>query len=222
MVNGDVKFDRAKLQDLAKHIENRVKSYHQSLRPPAGMPPVGIALTSELWECVLTYSLHDVGARTLWKPGSHAVGKDIRTNFLAGTGEMQERISCKSGSFKMTKQGVNKGRETIEISGPRTQSYKTLKEKLNHLSQSHDDYYFALSKYVNQIKQGNYQYRLGVFPSSLVKPLPLKYWNEEHSNTQMKSEGEGIVQTINKAMSCQLWTTIDSDKIEYWFDINGN
>jgi hypothetical protein len=190
-----------KLEKLATAVEKRLKLHHTLYSLP---------VIAEQWEEILVKSLEEIGERADWDTGSHKVGEDIATDTFG-------RISCKSGTLKCPKQGPNAGVETLTISGSRTTGQKTLKEKIKYLSQSHDDYYFTLPKYMKDMKSGTYRYWMAIFPSKLIKPNKLG-WKKKGKD--FCAEGRGIKQSISTSMSSQLWTTIETHKVPYWYELN--
>ena len=148
-------------KNLIKSIEKRLKIHHELYSQP---------VKAEQWEEILVQSIRENGNTASWDPGSHKIGEDISTDIFG-------RISCKSGSLSIKK----KGPEVINISGSRTTKHKTLEDKINHLSKSHDDYYFCLAKYKKDINSGEYRYYLITFSSTLIKPSNLK-WKKHGKN----------------------------------------
>ena len=109
-------------ETLASAIETRIKRYHEDF---------SLCLMAEQWEEVLKRAMEDVGLNPEWENDrSHKVGEDIFEKSIG-------RISCKSGSL---------GNGTVKFNGSRTTRFKTLKEKVEFLSSSHDDCYFMLAK----------------------------------------------------------------------------
>lgn len=197
------KINEKQLGEIAAAVEKRVKLHHGLYSLP---------LIGEQWEETLVNALEECGIKSHWDSGSHKVGEDIGTKEFG-------RISCKSGKLKTRKQGDRAGVETVSISGSRTTKYKTLKDKISHLSGNHDDFYFILSKYTEDLNSNDYRYWMAVFPSKLIKPNKFK-WKKKGKN--YVAEGRGITQSINSSMSGQLWTNIETHKIPYWFEIDGN
>jgi len=189
-----------KMEKLAKTIETRIKRYHKDFSLP---------MMAELWEETLVRSMEDIGLKPEWdNDRSHKVGEDIKEETFG-------RISCKSGS--LTKNGV-------KFNGSRTTKFKTIDEKIEFLSESHDDVYFLLAKNVKDMKEKNFKYKLVVFDSSEVKVNKL-IWEEKISKNGNLSgwKGTGSFDAeINRSMSDQLWTTIPFEKIKYTYDIDAN
>ena len=190
-----------KLEKLAASVEKRLKLHHSLYSLP---------VIAEQWEEILVNSFHEIGERADWDSGSHKVGEDIETDMFG-------RVSCKSGTLECPKQGPNAGVERLTISGSRSTGQKTLKDKIEYLSKSHDDYYFTLPKYIKDMKSGQYRYWMAIFPSSLIKPNKLK-WKKKGKD--YCAEGRGIKQSISTSMSSQLWTTIETSKVPLWFELN--
>ena len=181
-------------EKLAAAIEKRIKRYHEDF---------SLCLMAEQWEEVLKRSLEDIGLEPEWENDrSHKVGEDIYEKSIG-------RISCKSGSLE--KNGV-------KFNGSRTTRFKTLDEKLEFLSSSHDDFYFMLAKDKKDIKEKNFKYKVLVFPSTACKVNTLE-WEETKSG--WKGTGE-FTAVISRAMSEQLWTTLPLEKVEHVFEIDGN
>jgi len=188
-------------KNLIKSIEKRLKIHHELYSQ---------AVKAEQWEEILAQSIRENGNTANWEPGSHKIGEDISTDIFG-------RISCKSGSLDVKKSGPKKGTEMILISGSRTTKHKTLKSKINHLSESHDDYYFCLGKYKKDIDSNKYRYYMIIFPSTLIKPSNLKW--KKHGKNYL-AEGVGIKQVINTSMSGQLWTTFDTSMASFRVELN--
>ena len=181
-------------ENIASAIEKRIKRYHEDFSLP---------LMAEQWEEVLTRSLRDVGLKPEWdNDRSHKVGEDIYEESIG-------RISCKSGSLE---------KDSVKFNGSRTTRFKTLEEKLNFLSSSHDDVYFMLAKDKKDIKEKNFKYKVLVFPSSACKANSLRW---EETKGGWKGTGD-FKATINRSMSDQLWTTLPLDKVDHVYEIDGN
>lgn len=179
---------------LAAAIEKRIKRYHEDF---------SLCLMAEQWEEVLKRSLEDIGLEPEWENDrSHKVGEDIYEKSIG-------RISCKSGSLE--KNGV-------KFNGSRTTRFKTLDEKLEFLSSSHDDFYFMLAKDKKDIMSKNFKYKVLVFPSTVCKVNKLK-WEETKSGWKGTGDFSAM---ISRSMSDQLWTTLPLDKVEHVLEIDGN
>jgi hypothetical protein len=94
--------------------------------------------------------------------------------------------------------------------------FDTLEEKIDHFSQSHDDYYFLLAKK----KTFDGTYKLLVFKSSICKVNKLE-WTLSSSGKTWGGTGE-FTAIIGKSMSAQLWTTLPLNLITHIYDIDGN
>jgi hypothetical protein len=186
------------LEKLIPVLTKRVKAYHELFSLP---------LIAEQWEETLHRSLQDIGYNTTWKPDrSHAVGEDMRIIDIPNT-----RISCKSGQFINSRE---LGTACVKFNGSRSTSHETLEEKIKHFSDSHDDYYFMLSKN----KDFDNTYKLLVFESTICKVDQL-LWTESKSGKAWNGTGK-FVATIGKAMSSQLWTTLPLNMIVHSLDID--
>ena len=119
------------IKELRSSIEKNIKVFHSLLSQP---------ITGTIWEELLAKSFTEIGYETTWKPdNSHKVGEDMRIISLENS-----RISCKSGVITYNR--THKLGECVQFSSSRTTSFKTLEEKLDHLSKRHYDYHFMLSK----------------------------------------------------------------------------
>jgi hypothetical protein len=185
-------------KNLIKSIEKRFEYHHELYSQ---------SVKAELWEEILVQSIQENGNTANWEAGCHKIGEDISTDMDFG------RISCKSGSLSVNK----KGQEMINISGSRTTKHKTLESKINHLSKSHDDYYFCLAKYKKDIDSDKYRYYLIIFPSTLIKPSNLKW---KKNGNDYVAEGVGITQRISTSMSGQLWTSFDTSMALFRIELN--
>jgi len=186
------------LNKLVDKLSLRICKYHELFSLP---------LIGEQWEETLHRSFEDIGYSTTWVPNrSHKIGEDMSLKNISKT-----RISCKSGQLVKNK---TLDKNCVKFNGSRTTSYKTLEEKIRHLSKSHDDYYFMLSK----TKPFNFRYKLLVFNSSICKVDKLD-WCLSKSGKSWNGNG-AFIATIGKSMSDQLWTTFPIDKIQYVIDID--
>lgn len=187
------------LDNLIPKIKNLINKYHKLFSLP---------LYGEHWEEILNKSFEDIGVKTSWVPKrSHKVGEDMRLikkkNF---------RISCKSGQIFYSK---ILDEECVKFNGGRSTSFSSLKSKINHFSNNHEDYYFLLAKSLP--KEENKNYSLLVFKSSICKVNKLK-WQKSVSGKIWEGRGK-FYATINKSMSSQLWTTLPLSLIKYKFKI---
>ena len=179
---------------IALPFKNRLMRHHELYSLP---------VKGEYFEESLSRSLAEAGYKTDWEPNfSHEVGKDMGIKELS-----QGRISCKSGT---------KDAKNVKISGSRSESYKTIEEKVNHFSADHDDVCFMLSKN----KPFNKVYTLLVYRSSVFKPNLLT-WREHEKGNQWFGEGD-FSATIGKSMSSQLWTTLPLGMAEVTFVFDCN
>ena len=119
------------------------------------------------------------------------------------------RISCKSGQFIKPRGGV----DSVKFNGSRTTSQETLQDKIDHLCNDHDDWYFLLAKK----KPFDKTYKLIIFESSKCKVNKLT-WSENESGKQFIGTGD-FQASINKSMSSQLWTTFPMNMVTYQYDI---
>ena len=103
---------------------------------------------------------------------------------------------------------------TVKISGSRTGSVKGMEEKVEYLSQDHDDIYCCLAKK----EQFDGTYILCVFPSYMIKPNKLK-WCKSNSGKQFIGSGQFSAVIQGESTCGQLWTTIPLDYIPYTFNI---
>jgi len=186
------------LKKLINPLTKRIKMYHELFSLP---------LIAEQWEETLHRSILDIGYTTSWKPlRSHMIGEDMRINEIQNS-----RISCKSGQLVYSKE-LNT--YCVKFNGSRTTSYETLENKINHLSKSHDDYYFMLSKN----KTFDKKYKLLVFKSSVCNVNKLN-WCVSKSKKSFHGKGD-FTASISNSMSGQLWTTLPLTKISYILDID--
>tara|TARA_B100001142_G_scaffold312899_1_gene348850 strand:- start:2847 stop:3428 length:582 start_codon:yes stop_codon:yes gene_type:complete len=188
------------LTTLVPILKKRILQYHEMFSLP---------LIAEQWEETLSRSFEEMGLPTTWTPDrSHKVGEDMSIKNIPNS-----RISCKSGQF-ITPRILNK--KCVKFNGSRTTTQKTIEDKIAHLCNNHDDYYFLLAK----SKPFNKKYKLLVFPSSICKVNQLE-WTLSKSGKQYK--GIGLFNAeINTSMSSQLWTALPLDMIIHQFDIDCN
>lgn len=140
-----------------------------------------------MFEELLSSSLREVSKLDIeWRVGSHTTGKDVKFNGI--------RISCKTGV--VNKSGI------LTLSGSRTGRHKTIEEKVNFISLSHDDVIVTLSECGDK-------YKMFFIPSNLLyfgKPLEWSY-----KITHWKFDGDIMSCKIKRSMSDQLWMNIDTN-----------
>lgn len=189
-------------KNLIKVIEKNIKSFHNLLSQP---------ITGTIWEEILSKSFTEIGHSTTWKPdNSHKVGEDMRIISLENS-----RISCKSGVI--THNRTHKLGECVQFSSSRTTSFKTLEEKLQHLSKSHYDYHFMLSK--KDKFDGTYKLLIIKADNCNVGDLEWESNKNGKPDDYVSKVGGPFKATITGSMSGQLWITLPLTRVEYIFDI---
>lgn len=187
---------------LVGAIEKNIKSFHNLLSQP---------ITGTIWEEILSKSFTEIGHSTTWKPdNSHKVGEDMRIISLENS-----RISCKSGVI--THNRTHKLGECVQFSSSRTTSFKTLEEKLQHLSKSHYDYHFMLSK--KDKFDGTYKLLIIKADNCNVGDLEWEQNKNGKPDDYVTKVGGPFKATITGSMSGQLWVTLPLTRVEYIFDI---
>lgn len=187
---------------LVGAIEKNIKSFHNLLSQP---------ITGTIWEEILSKSFTEIGHNTTWKPdNSHKVGEDMRIISLENS-----RISCKSGVI--THNRTHKLGECVQFSSSRTTSFKTLEEKLQHLSKSHYDYHFMLSK--KDKFDGTYKLLIIKADNCNVGDLEWEQNKNGKPDDYVTKVGGPFKATITGSMSGQLWVTLPLTRVEYIFDI---
>jgi len=195
-------WNETNMNNLVMKIKKNVKMYHTIIRQP---------ITGTIWEEILTNSFSDIGHATTWKPdNSHKVGEDMRLVDFT-----ESRISCKSGVLKNNR-SHNLG-SCVEYSGSRTTSFKTLEEKLEHLSKSHCDYHFMLSKK----DKFDGTYKLIIIKSDMcnVKDLEWKPNKNKKIGDYVSDQGGDFKAEIRESCSGQLWVTLPLSRVSYMYDI---
>ena len=130
---------------------------------------------------------------------SHKISSDM-------TNEIFGRISCKSGTFKNTK-----NKNELVLSSSRTTKYKTLNEKIDFIKIDKEDCFFCLTN-----SKKNNSYRLVYFESNTLN-INETIWSE--SKAGWKGSRKGLDITITKSMSDQIWYYLDNKEIENVYDI---
>ncbi len=190
------------MNNLVMMIKKNIKTYHTVLRQP---------VAGTIWEEILANSFSDIGYATTWKPNnSHKIGEDMRIVEFTGS-----RISCKSGIRKINR--THKLGPCVEYNGSRTTSFKTLEEKLEHLSKSHCDYHFMLSK--NKKFDGTY--KLIIIRSDMCNVADLEWEPNKNGNPNdyVSKVGGSFMAKITGSMSGQLWVTLPLSRVSRMFDI---
>jgi len=159
---------------------------------------------AENWEELCSKALVSAGLGTDWEPDfNHGVGKDQTT-------DCGIRISNKSGN-------LNKDCTKMTISGSRLTKHPTLTEKLDFLSNKHEDLIFCLATNDRDWKEGKKVYYFIVIDSNNLNYHEASW--EDSVGVKGKNTGEvvghrcvgnGFTASIKKSMSDQLWTDIDS------------
>jgi len=165
---------------------------------------------AEFLEELFSKSLIDAGFGSDWKPNAnHKQGTDQTTS-------CGYKISNKSG--KLTFDNI----KTLHISGSRLGSHKTLNDKLEHLKKSPEDYVVCVATNDKEWKKGKKTYYLVV-----INAKKLDYSNVEWKDTLSKKgtisghicEGKGYKASITYSLSHQLWTSIQEELFEEYYEI---
>ena len=163
---------------------------------------------AELWEEICSKSLIETGFGSDWRPDfNHKVGVDqVTDNGI--------KISNKGGK-------IADDNSSVIISGSRLTKHKTLKDKLDFLSESHQDYVFCLATNNKEWLVGLPRYYFIVIDSQKLD-YHNQEWKETYS-TKGKSKGkhngyicesDNFNARISNSMSDQLWTEIKSNLFE--------
>lgn len=190
------------IKELRSSIEKNIKVFHSLLSQP---------ITGTIWEELLAKSFTEIGYETTWKPdNSHKVGEDMRIISLENS-----RISCKSGVITYNR--THKLGECVQFSSSRTTSFKTLEEKLDHLSKRHYDYHFMLSK--SDKFDGTYKLLIIKADKCNVRDLEWESNKNGKPDDYVTKVRGPFKATITGSMSGQLWVTLPLTRVEYIFDI---
>jgi len=173
-------------QILSTDLTEQFENYHSLLVSPIN----GIN-----WENLLYNALIKQSDNVEWNPGSHQVGTDIRYNDIG--------ISCKGGRIKGKKNPI------FKVSSHRTTAKKTLEEKIDYLSEDHEDIFFCLT-YKDDLPNYHH-YTLYTFDSDILDYRLLE-WKETKGGWIGK--GNTFVAKIQKSMSDQLWLDIPVSSLE--------
>lgn len=195
-------WNETNMNTLVMMIKKNIKTFHTVLRQP---------ITGTIWEEILANSFSDIGYATTWKPdNSHKIGEDMRIVDFT-----HSRISCKSGVRKNNR-SHNLG-QCVEYSGSRTTSCKTLEEKLEHLSKSHYDYQFMLSK----SDRFDGTYKLIIIRPDMCDVTDLEWEPNKNGNPNdyVSKVGGPFKGRITGSMSGQLWVTVPLKRVSHMFDI---
>ena len=172
---------------ISKKIQKNINGYHQYFPE--------LTLRGEYWESVLNKSLIELGYTTQWDPFSHKQEEDIFC-------EPFNRISVKSGVQAPRK-------KTLKINGSRTTKFKTLDEKLRHLSIKRADCIFSLS-----YSKVNKNYDFIILDVDDIKYNALN-WHEDEKNGNFVGVSPKLNIKIVRAMSDQVWYEFSYDLIKY-------
>ena len=191
-------------KSLVPYLETSLRQHHV---------PYSIRCKGELWEEHTANALKSAGLGSDWEPDfNHGVGVDQTTD--SGI-----RISNKSG--KLSKDNL-----FMEISGSRMTKYPTLVEKLEFLKCKHEDYIFCLATNEQDWKKDIKRYVFIVIDSN-----DLNYhdaaWSDMLGTKPTTANkivghrcvGAGYTAKIQKSMSDQIWTKINSSLFKEAYDI---
>lgn len=175
------------INSLTNEIGRRINLHHELY---------DFKIDSLAWENILHKSLLKAGFNSEWITGSHSEGVDIYVDDI--------RISCKGGTVS------GKRNPRLKISSHRTTRFKTLQEKLEFISEEHEDVIWSL------VQMSKNLYRLHIFEKPNFKEFEWKEiksgWSAIHEN--------GNKASISRSMSDQLWFDINYENfiknIEYY------
>jgi hypothetical protein len=188
---------------LVPFIIDRLKRHHELYSQQC---------KAEYWEEILCWTLKQSGLGSDWKPDSnHKSGMDQTT-------DDNTKISNKSGSIIS---------DSIEISGSRLTKHKTLKEKLEFLSDKKEDYIFCLATDKKEWEKGIKRYYFVVIDSDKLNYHEQEWKETNGTKGRYKDKVNGwsclsevFSAKISKSMSDQLWTTVKLDYCEEIYEIN--
>lgn len=172
-------------KELLQEISYRIGLHHELY---------DFKIDSLAWENILHKSFLKCGINSKWITGSHSEGVDIYVDGI--------RISCKGGTIS------GKRNPRLKISSHRTTRFKTLEEKINFISENHEDVIWSL------VQIDSSTYRLHIFEKPDFK---LFDWSVTKSGWSAVS---GLNRaSISRSMSDQLWFDLDYEtmlnEIEY-------
>lgn len=190
-------------KSLIPHIKDRLDKHHELYSGQC---------KAEYWEENLCFALKQAGFGSDWRPDfNHSVGVDQKTD----------------NGIRIGNKGGNIFRDEIEISGSRLTKHKTIKDKLDFLSNKKEDYIFCLATDKKEWNKGIKRYYFVVIDSN-----KLDYHNQEWiERIGIRGKGkdeivgwecvsEGFCAKIQKSMSDQLWTTVKLDICEEIHEID--
>ena len=191
-------FDEYK--NIIPELQRRLTLHHSLYSFPSN---------ATLWEEHCAKSLISCGFGSDWQPtGSHQQGVDQVTD--SGL-----RISNKGGK-------ITEDLSKLNISGFRTTQYKTIEEKLNFLSLSHEDVIFSLATHTNfDFREPRYYFiaidsdKLNYHEQNWVDNI-----GRNGNHMGWKCSAEQFDAQIQKSMSDQLWTNIYSELFEFIIPID--
>jgi hypothetical protein len=162
-----------------------------------------VPITAELWENMLFLTLKSLGFDISWKCASHQVGTDLTIHKF----DEHLNISAKSGT-------IDKDKRLKNVSSYRTTKYKTLQDKIDYITESHQDYYFCLAKKTPFVE--NPIYYLYIFENDNVdftSGIWTEKYNKSNNHTGWNYETENVKAEIKKGTSDQLWINSLSKQI---------
>jgi hypothetical protein len=176
--------------DFKQVLEKTIKGYHVVNECP---------IKEATWEAILCQVLTKLGNIYSYKNGSHQSGSDISFEGKYG-------LSCKS--CKETK-------DKLVLSSYRMTCCKTIEEFIEEIDvkRANFEYYGILSR-IEDTKKNMITYNCYIIPSNKIKASNNDWTTKNRKNTTeitewKTDEKDGVSFSIKKAMSNQLWITVD-------------
>ena len=182
-------------ENVRDSISEKIEMHHE-LYP-------AIPVKDVYWECILAESLKCAFKEIKWISGSHAIGSDIS---VGETG-----ISCKSGKQKIIYM-EDEPVDCLTFSSYRTTSYKTLNEKIEFLSEDHEDVFAFLNC---EERNDVFQYTVYTLDADYLDYAELTWYDTYNRNNKLVYKGIGkFLVEIRTTMSDQLWVMVPLEDLK--------
>ncbi len=170
---------------------------------------------AEYLEMLISKAAMSVGLKSDWNADfNHKVGIDQSINGI--------RVSNKSGTFLPEKKRNHKTKNTVKITGSRTSKFRTIEDKIKHVSQKDYDCTICCATNNAEWEDGQRKYYFIALPHIDYSKLK---WIENGDQKWKTCEeyNKDIVAWIGPpSVSGQLYTRVHKDLFLYFKEINLN
>lgn len=173
-------------------------------------------VSGKLFEELCCNALVGAGGKdVIWNCGGKQQGYDVISDSV--------RISCKGGQFKNRRFSSEKPKEKyLEISSYRLGKHQSLQEKIEFLSQKHEDIILGLTN-THKNKSNTHRYILHSLLRDSLDYETIQWQTQKTKTNRTNYYGfsqNGIQARIIESMSHQLWFYVPVKYVTIHFDIS--